>query len=589
MLATFNRHPWLLCALISALAAAAICGPALLSPLSLAMGQESSEGPVHLWTLWAASEGLLRHGPLVVIDTVNHPAGFARHLMDPIDLLLFSPLYLLGGGGLSGAVLGWNGLHLGVVLLGGLSAWALSRRVLPSRDAEVGWLCAGVLCVSVVCNSAIVGQPFTGRTEYLAALLYPGHLALLHRWLVDREPGRRAGVAAGLSLGAVALGGWYLAIFVAIGDVLLAGAWSWPRRSWRQLARLGVVAGIAAAMLLPAALALWWYPPPGLEEEAKTAGVHALGMHFRRVAIHASALKLDQPMYLGVVPMGLGVIGLLGDRRRAWPWVLAATALGVLGLGRVVITGPGSALVRYSMPAGWLTDLIPALTAIKSWSRIGIVAAVPVAAAAALGARVVLRQLSDVRQRVVLGLILIAAIAADLWTWPRSDAWQRPAFSPAPPADVLTVLSGGEGAILVLPLVPPVPGHKKSHQPMRLLWHLQYGRPVSSTPNKRPAVVDESWIASSIAAFQMANTRKSGVPTVTAADAACAAADVGVLTALGFTTILVDGEGYGADEVTGWLEEALGPPTRTAGLAATWELAGRDGGGTPCPPVEIGW
>ncbi len=86
----------------------------LLSPWRLALGAPVSPCHDHLWGLWVTAEGLLGSGPFIRhAPDVAFPNGFSAMLYEPVNLALFLPGYWLGGGGSAGAALGWNGLHVG--------------------------------------------------------------------------------------------------------------------------------------------------------------------------------------------------------------------------------------------------------------------------------------------------------------------------------------------------------------------------------------------------------------------------------------------------------------------------------------------
>ncbi len=267
-----GRWPWLPTAVVGLLAVTALGGPVFLHPTRAALGSAWSEGPGHLWGLWCTTLGLWDHGPFLRVADIAWPDGFTGHLMDPVNLLVFGPFYALGGGGPRGAALGWNALHVAVPIAGAAGCWSLGRRLAGDHPAAP-WAIA--LLAAVVCMSPYMLEfPFIGRTEFLPAMLVPGHVALLHRWMrAPVGPGRPGtpeppppwpvGLAAGLTLGGVALGGWYLAAFVACLDVPL-GLWLACGRPWREaLGRLALVVAVAAACVTPDAIALLGHPPAG--------------------------------------------------------------------------------------------------------------------------------------------------------------------------------------------------------------------------------------------------------------------------------------------------------------------------------------
>ena len=107
--------------------------PVLGDPLHLAVGSLDSEAPRHLWGLWGAATGLWERGPLVSHLDVDFPSGYTRHLMDPINLVFFLPGYWFGGGGSTGATIGYNLVHLVWPMAGAWGGWMLSGLVLADH------------------------------------------------------------------------------------------------------------------------------------------------------------------------------------------------------------------------------------------------------------------------------------------------------------------------------------------------------------------------------------------------------------------------------------------------------------------------
>ncbi|MDP6934585.1 MAG: hypothetical protein QGG40_16805, partial [Myxococcota bacterium] len=150
--------------------------PILPAPTRILLGGGETQN--HLWGLWVAAEGLWSSSPLVLItDTVNYPEGISQDMADPFHVLLFAPLLWMGGGGLEGAVLGWNGLYAITCVLAGLGGWLLARRML---EDPMGAAVAAAVMASTPC---LLTHALSGRTEYLAGAWYPLHLAFLHAHL----------------------------------------------------------------------------------------------------------------------------------------------------------------------------------------------------------------------------------------------------------------------------------------------------------------------------------------------------------------------------------------------------------------------
>jgi len=342
---------------------------AWLHPTEQALGAVGSEAPGHLWGLWIVIDSLWQQGPFVRSAAgVGFPGGFTAHLMDPVNLLPFGLGYLLGGGGVSGAVLGWNLLHLVAIALAGWGALRcvdlLVTREHPARPA------VGLLLVAVIGGgSFLFAHPLLGRTELLPGVLLP-HL------LADLLPGvqggdRRRLLRAGLCLGAIALGGAYLAAFVGltllpVGLALLVRAHDKPAR----LLRLVAVAALGLLLWSPAGLALDAHPPRGQVSiwdpslvMREPGPLWALSSLVRVGPEEALRTSLDPPAYLGLVAVGLALFGLLRDPRRVGPWVALAAWLTALAMGSTVSTGPGPGALTLLLPVSLLDRLVPALYA----------------------------------------------------------------------------------------------------------------------------------------------------------------------------------------------------------------------------------
>ncbi|MDP6931721.1 MAG: hypothetical protein QGG40_02350, partial [Myxococcota bacterium] len=430
---------WLPLAAATLLLSILWAGPVLLHPTASALGAWSSEGPGHLWGLWTTAQGLWEHGPLLrVHEGVEFPDGYRAHLVDPVNLLLFLPGYALGGGGATGAVLGWNLLHLGSVTLAAIGCGLLGREIW-SRTSASSWSCA-LLAVSFAFNPYQWGHPFMGRTELLPVAWLPW---VLTWWIrAQRSGSRRDAGIAGLFLGLCALGGSYLSVFLLLVVVPVL-VWTGLRGSMHderreRLTRLAVTGGVALLVALPGIWALLAAPPSGgtmgsntplplygLEDQAQLAWWFRLGSSPSQASSWRWGLGLDQPATVGLVVLALAVLGvirardshLLGARTVA---IAGAWAL-VLGLGWRWNLGS----TQLSLPAEWLSSLVPPMASLAHWERIGPLASLFLGVAAGHG-WILLRSMSwtsrlGTRASLVLGLGACSLVAADQATWPR--AW----------------------------------------------------------------------------------------------------------------------------------------------------------------------
>jgi hypothetical protein len=579
------RRPWLPTLLLMLLWMPLYGGRAFLQPLTRQLGSATSEGPIHLWSLWTVAETLWSHGPLVrVAPEVAWPEGFMVHLMDPVSLLLFLPGYWLGAGGVAGASLGWNLLHGGAVLLAAFGAYRLARAL--DRDPVTSRWTAALAVAAFAGGSFLVSHPWFGRTEILALVLMPWHLASLLPFVQGRS-GWKAGLGAGLLLGAVALGGGYPATFALLLELPLA---LWLAMSagaeWRRvLARLGLVAAVALLVALPWPLALLAHPPAsfGSVTDPMAFTVPPLRWIELRCALRLGhpgpgSLLMDQPVYPGVALLGLAILGAALRPRKALPWLLLGLWLLLLALGQHLDVGAGE---RVRLLSGWLVQLLPPLHYIKFWSRLGVLIPLPLAVAASLGLRAVLLRCKP-GLRPLVGVGVVALVLADQATWPRP--WSaRPVFQAAMPAELAPVLDRlPPGGVLQVPLEVPSQEAQLIETGFGILWQLQHGRPVTATPAEHG---DESLRSSNIARFsanlQGGRSQRDvrggpGLPgqseELTEAWAACLRADAAALLDEGISGLVLhldrpDGPALGA-----MLSAALGAPQLELGTVQAWDL-----------------
>lgn len=585
-------------------------GQAFLRPLELATGASSSEAPGHLWGLWVATEGFWSCGPLVrCAADVGFPEGFKAHLMDPVNLLLFVPGYVLGGGGATGAVLGWNLLHAAAALVGGWGCWLLADSLWPARPARDLRVGLGlVLAGGVVASPYFLAEAWLGRSEYLPAVLLPAHLALVIRIQRGRG-GPMTMVGAGTLLGLVALGGGYLAFFAAllVVPVYLALLWTTPRR--RALAwRLGGIVLLAGLLGLPWLLALVHHPP-GILPPLLTPPVDQvdlLGMeqlrHLVRVGPPLNDYRPELPVYPGWVLLLLGVAGSALAPRRALPWFVLGLALVVVALGPARLDlGSFSA----ELPVYHVRRVLRLLGHVKAWSRMGCVLPIPFAIAAAHGV-VALLDLrpgwSGGRWRVLVAcgavtglLVLDQATAPRLWTF------ERPVFEARPPGGTRTLLDGiPAGALLQAPMEVSLRHDIPFEAGFYLLWQLQHRRPVPTTPD----VVMDASLRHSYLARVLLNRQAEvlGWPepvegplppgasgTLDRAQAACVRRDVLDLSAQGYAGLLVLEDRPTGEALVAMTTDLLGAPAGRHGAAVLWDLGevpfhvpGGDLRATPC-------
>ena len=589
--------------LLTLLLVVAFGGAAWLDPAGAALGSSGSEAPGHLWGLWITMEGLLESGPFLRSAAgVGFPGGFTGHLMDPVNLLPFGLGYALGGGGLTGAVLGWNLLHACAILLAGLGARRLAAVVLP-QDAPGFLLGELVLVGAIAGGSFLFLHPWLGRTEFLPGVLLPQCLA----WLLPgvRTGDRRALLGAGLLLGLMALGGAYLAAFVGLtllplGLALLVEG---PDRTQR-LGRLLGVALVGLLLWSPAGMALTAHPPRG-EADVWTPTLMArepapwwtVTTLLRWGEPGIVSTSLDPPAYLGLGVLALALVGMVHARRRALPWALLALWLAALALGpTVALPVPGRPWGLH-LPVAVLEQVLVPLRHIKSWGRLGILLPVPIGVVAAMGA-VALGGWLRPRPMVLAGLMGVVLLVVDQGTWPRPDGLRRPTFDPVLPSALSALLDRlPPGPIIPLPFELPQGRGELLEAGQWQLWRLQHHRPISSTPEAITDVTLRRSYTSQLLAtrqlFAAARTGRIAAAVFRRSEAAnqraCARRDLAPLQAAGYVAFVLWGPRAGAQSVRDDLTTWFGPPQESEGEGAAWLLAALPTEeGPPCkaPPLH---
>ena len=536
----------------------------------------------HLWGLWVTAEGLFSHGPFLR-DTpaVGFPDGFRGLQYEAPNLLLFLPGHWLAGGGVPGAALGWNTLALGAPALAAVGTAVFVRDLAGRHPSLV------VAALAYGASPWLLGSPAMAHTEYLAAAWWPWHLWMLQRFL---RGGRWPwGLGATVTLGAMASTASYLPVFLALLEPLVAGWLAWRNRAWLRLVPVAVGSAALVGLFYWALLQPW---PRGYGAVAGQMGLSkrpllaALATVKGLTRLGPGGLRLDeneQPAYVGLVVLTLGLVGSVADRR-ARIWLAAGLGAAVLGAGVGVRWGPQALL----LPAGWLLQLSDVFALVHWWQRIGVVAALPLAVAAFFGAR----WLGDrVGRPSLVAAALSAGLVVDHATFPRSGVLPPESLALAPAPALTALLEGVEdGAILPLPLAlvhlpgPPVTtGRFLMGQPF-------HGRPVTTIQSLRADhTLTDSYLTRLVANRQAALSRGNstgfaGGGPLSDEERACARGAAELLHKLGVAAVVLETDvGVGA-ELEGLLTEVLGTP-RAQGAARVYPLAEVDPGVRCGPPV----
>lgn len=565
--------------LVGLLLAALLLGGVASAPWQRFVGAPSSPAGDHLWGLSVTAQGLWTQGPLIRdADDIGFPDGFRALQYEAANLLLFLPGYWLGGGGVAGRALGWNGLHAGVVVLGALGAALLGRRSIGPRPALL------VMAAAFAGSPWLLAHPTMGHSEYLAVWMLPWALWAGGRFLAGE--GLRWAVLAAACLATMAATASYLPVFLALVVTPWLGAEAWARRRPGRLLLMAALAvppvlGFAWLMTLPwpqghAALA-------GQFEAAQRPGLvlgPQLSGMLRLWPGPPEADNNEQAAYLGLAALALGAIGAAVDRRARAALALAL-GLGILTLGTVVQVGGQ----RWLLPAGWLEALVPPLAMVHFWQRLAPVLALPLALAAAIGADWLGRRAG---RPLPVAIACGALLLVDQATWPRGLVLPAATTELAAPAALLRlVASAPPGALVPLPFaLPNLAGPQVSTGPM-LLWQLEHGRPIST----RQALLSDgllrtSWLLRTVGNSQ-ADRPGRGEPgpvdQLSAPERACARADVAALRSQGFAALLLSLEAGEGDRLRPLLDPLF--VERTDGAFVLYPLDVWEGGeeeGTPC-------
>lgn len=453
-------------------------------------GHPFGETDNHVWMFWRAVRGLTGDARLLV----NAPAGLDLPLMDPVNLPVVLALWWAGPG------LAWSGLRLWNTALALAGGWRLSRELAGPRGAIVGMVSLGA-------------APYlAGMFEFGVSECWPvGWLALHLSFLLShaRSGARRDAVLAGLCLGAAALSGWYMALFTLIAEIMVVPALLWRARRpglvWQGLIGLAMALPALVIHLRADATGELWrgrFHGPTPEPLARHGWqvVHLYGADLLAfVTPRPDMGPMSQPVYLGLVTLGLAVWGLARSPRRVAPLLAAAGVFVALACGYWPTLG--GAPMGVAGPAQWVVALAPPLVGITHWHR-AISGALPfLAAAAAIGAS----SLPSWRGLpVVFGLAVLAeSVLLCAVPWPRTSI-------PTELPEVLAALPEA-GGVIELPFDN---GREPfSQTPARLYnrWQVLHGRQVSENYEARDALLDES---SLIASFDRATgLRFTGPPS----------------------------------------------------------------------------
>ncbi len=586
---------WWPAVIVGACALSILLGGALLHPATVLWGDRQSEAIAHLWRLQMVMDGLFRHGPFVTAsDQVLFPDGLYADFLDPINLVVYGPLYWVGG---SHAV-AWNGLFAIWIAIGVLGAMALARR----GGSDVAWT-APLLVATTVLGAFWVGFDCAGRTEYLPALLLPLHLAYLDDAFHSDD--RKAAWLAGLTLGAMALGGWYVAVFalLVVAPLAIVRAIPAPRR--RAFRAIAIIGAVAFVLVLPALVSyldsaqqtLARRPPIPASVRVSVPGLaspfHSLRIPWPPVYLRA----VDQPCYPGVVALAFALLGAIvspaANRRRTFGWLALVGWILVWGVGADVALADEQGNVTRAVPGlpRLLEKLVPLTSAMTGWPRIGCVVGPIVGLALVSGLEAPMMRWPRLRFGVPA---IVLAVVLDTFGWPMPFELRARTFDPKAPSDLVEVAAAlPPGALVLLPHDVPVRGEGAQALPAMhqhfVLWRRELQRPITDGYLLRmDAWMDRSVFVAAAVALAMSEVtgRQPNEAMSSPALPECARADARALAGAGVSGIVLVRGLPAAEAVETALVSWLGPPPHRRPGAVAWETAALPGSspsGCPAP------
>jgi hypothetical protein len=417
----FTAGEWAVSALAHALLVVAMAGPLFHDPARLGV-VDRPDGRLNAWILaWGAHA--LTHEPGRLFQApVFHPLpdalAFSENLVLPAALT--APASLLGG-----PVLAYN-LALLLSLVGsGLGAQLLVRRV--SGDRLAAFLAGAIFAVGAHrwVNMAHLHAHVT--------LFLPFALLALDRFWERRSLGR--GLLVGGCLALQALSSIYLgaigACALAVGVVLalLGGL--------RRAEALRLATGLALVALLVWPVARPYFRMrafqgmefglPQLARFATTLESYAAGpapFYADLAQRHLDPQRVKDPLFPGVVPLVLGLVGLARAPRRYRAFAVAASLVAV-----TLSLGPHTPVYRF------LHEHVVLFRGIRALSRFSVI---PVLC------------LSVLSGLALAGRFRLTVAALGLFL---AEAWSAPGYGRyEPPSDAARWLSGRPGAVAYLPL-----------------------------------------------------------------------------------------------------------------------------------------
>jgi hypothetical protein len=427
---------------IAAFVAYALLAVVFTWPLTSApahLGMRNGDYFAFTWALAAQARQLL-HDPLHLFDSnLFWPQGRSLTYHDILlpEALAAAPILALGGGPLLAH-------NLGLLLtfpLAGLGAYLLAYELTRSR---LGAFLAGLAF-------AFSGHRMMHliHIPVLSAQWFPFALLFFLRCLRRPRFGRALGLFA-----AVVLQGLSSGYYAAILAVVLALACLFCAPALLRRGRwLGIALALGAAALVIGAASLPYGAMRGREgfDRGREICVFYAARPWSYVRPAEAGplphvrwlwreLPDAEPLFIGLVTLGLAGAGALVGRRQRGLLVFLTGSVVLLSLGPEIVVGKASLPGPYG-----LLRLLPLARMMRDPSRFGAVATLGLAVLAAWGLAVGMRKLG--RAGPWLGIALTALVALELY--PGRQQGFRPLHEP--PASVQWLADAPRGPVLELP------------------------------------------------------------------------------------------------------------------------------------------
>jgi hypothetical protein len=401
---------------------------------------------LHLWTLAWISHAVVTD-PLHIFDAnIFYPARLTLAGSDHLfgTLPVAGPVYWLTGNPVT---------TLNVVVLSSFPLAGLAAFVLVAAMTRSGWagLLGGFIYAFVPWRTRQFVPVQTFTIHYLPLVLLAIHAYLRH--------GGGWTLAAGLfCLGLQLLTAYYVAYVALVAlAVLLAVAVvrEQPPHALRRWLTLG--AGLALVACLVVVVAI----PYALRKEAGVIPSHAgaVGTAFLTDWLARGLVDRMAPVYVGIAPLALALLGCLPHRRSGREIRTAAVLfLSMAVSGYVLCLGSPAEIgsVRIPLPYSWLAAAVPGFSSMRVALRFITLVALGIGGLAGLGIARIQRRLGT---RTGLGSAVACALTAlTMWEY-RPVVWPMPlqaieTGTAVPETYRWLAVHGEGGAVVELPLGP---------------------------------------------------------------------------------------------------------------------------------------